>query len=108
MKDFSKKFISTAMAIAVMASMSAYAEGNVQTEEVKATNAAVESTCDHFNVTTTSSMSPINYSHHYVINSGTCLVTTYTITYTTTCSKCGAVIKSWSEPRETHSISHKK
>ena len=57
MKDFSKKFISTAMAIAVMASMSAYAEGNVQTEEVKATNAAVESTCDHFNVTRRMGMS---------------------------------------------------
>lgn len=104
MKDFSKKIISTATAIAVMAGMSVFAEGNAQPEAVTAVNAVTESTasnCSHTNATVTTSQSPINLSHHFY-NGKACTIRSYTVTYTVTCSNCGAVIKTWSESIENH------
>lgn len=101
MKDFSKKLISTAMAIAVMASMSVFAEGNAVTE-------STASKCSHFNVTTTSTQSPINLSHHFYDSGKACTIRSYTITYTITCSNCGVVVETSTKSIENHTSCPKK
>ena len=95
MKDFSKKIISTAAAIAVMASMSVFAEGNAVTE-------STASKCSHLNVTTTSTQSPITLSHHFYEKGKSCTIRSYTITYTITCTNCGAVVETLTKPIENH------
>ena len=101
MKDLSKKIISTAAAIAVMASMSVFAEGNAVTE-------STASKCSHTNATVTTSQSPITLSHHFYDSGKACTIRSYTITYTVTCANCGAVVETFTKSIENHTSCPKK
>lgn len=119
MKDFSKKFISAVMALAMTASMSVYAEApssvenseeTAQIEVVEVTDAAVteeiasvtSNSCIHSSTQIVNETLPINTYHHYV-NGNTCIVREITTIYRVRCTYCGAYLTSWSTSSTAHS-----